>query len=169
MGLTAAYNAVVARPAEAILRTVENPAVTRIRPSGHEVIIDRDDFPPKSPRPGVPLRDLTFNIVLVVALFASSEKTFSNRNVVGFLLACILLYVTHVLALIVTIQSIYALKLGPWSLAKYGSFARNFWGTAEHFYRLVGMYAIGFASWWIFRPAGVALSRAKNPRRRKSR
>lgn len=166
-GLTPTYNAVVARPAEMILRVTERPPVTRIDVQGRGLIINREDFPPKSPRPGVPLSDLTFNVALVVALFAASRETFSNRNVVGFTLAMVVLYLTHIAGLVATIKSIYALKLGQWSVATYGPFARNFWGAAEHFYRLVGMYAFGFAVWWVFRPSGTP-ARLGRGRRRKS-
>ncbi len=42
-----------------------------------------------------------------------------------------------------------------WSKVHYSDFERNFWGVANHFYRLVLMYAIAFALWWIFRDKGV--------------
>ena len=50
----------------------------------------------------------------------------------------------------------------------YGDFARNFWGVASHFYRLVLMYAIAFALWWIFRDPAVEApaSAGKRPSRK---
>jgi hypothetical protein len=56
--------------------------------------------------------------------------------------------VTHVVALVCAVESLYALSLGAWSAARYGPLARNFWATANHFYRIAGMFAIPFGLWW---------------------
>ncbi|MBW3671999.1 MAG: hypothetical protein KY432_10065, partial [Acidobacteria bacterium] len=44
-----------------------------------------------------------------------------------------------------------ALQLGAWSEVHYGAFSRNLWGSLDHFYRIVGIYAIAFALWWLLR------------------
>jgi len=165
IALSSSYNPLVAGAAEALLRLSENPSVTRLRPEESEIIVDRDDFPPRSARPGVPLQDLTFNVILLIALFASSRETFSTRNVVGFGLACGILYVTHVFGLIAAVKSIYAVKLGAWSEAAYGPISRNVWSGASHFYRLVGLYAFAFAIWWVLRPEGIRLARRASKRK----
>ena len=168
-GISAPYHRIVAPPAEMILRATETPSVTRLEPREMEIIVNRDDFPVRSARPGVPMFDLTFNVILLFALFSASRETFSNRNVIGFLAACALLYVSHVGALIVTVKSIYAMKLGAWSTANYGAVARNVWAGTEHFYRVVGLYGIAFALWWILRPEGVALRLRGNRTRQRRR
>jgi hypothetical protein len=150
--LSPLYDRVIARGAEMTMRLFERPPVTRLRTGDDQyVTVDRSDFDPRSKRPAIPLRDLTFNFVLLTALFAYSRRPFSDRNIGGFLIACLLLAVTHIGAAITEVMSIYVAKLGLWSNVHYHSFARNFWGTANHFYRLVLMYAIAFALWWIFR------------------
>ena len=150
--LSPLYDGVIARAAEIAIRTFEKPAVTRLRPSEDQyVTVDRTDFDPRSKRPAIPLRDLTFNIVLLTALFAISKRPFSDRNIVGFLIAALILAVTHVFGAVAEVMSIYVAKLGLWSTVHYGSFSRNFWGVANHFYRLVLMYAIAFALWWILK------------------
>jgi hypothetical protein len=150
--LSPQYDRLIARCAEATLRTFEKPPVTRLRPGEDQyVTVDRTDFGPGSQRPAIPLRDLTFNFLLLTALFATGKRPFSDRNIAGFLIACVLLGLTHIGAAITEVMSIYVAKLGLWSNVHYGSFARNFWGVANHFYRLVLMYAIAFALWWIFR------------------
>lgn len=169
-GLAPAYASVMARSAEPVIRVFERPRVTRLRAEQREVIVDRIDFPPASPRPGIPADDLTFNFILFTTLFAAVRNTFSNRNVVSFLSGCVILYVTHVLGLIAEIESIYALKLGPWSVANYGPFARNFWGAAAHFYRLVGVYAFAFIIWWLLQPQqGDAVEPPSRSRGKKKR
>lgn len=155
--ITPLYDSLIAAGAEKTLNAFENPNVTRLRraPDGN-VTVDRMDFDPRSQRPAIPLRDLTFNFVLLTALFAVSPRPFSDRNIGGFVIASVILALTHVLGAVVEVQSIYALKLGNWSQMHYSGFERNFWGAANHFYRLVLMYAIAFALWWVFRGPGAA-------------
>jgi len=165
--LSPLYDGVIARAAEIAIRAFEKPAVTHLRPSEDQyVTVDRTDFDPRSKRPAIPLHDLTFNIVLLTALFALSKRPFSDRNIVGFLIAALILAVTHVFGAVAEVMSIYVAKLGLWSTVHYGSFARNFWGVANHFYRLVLMYAIAFALWWIFRGTDVG-PRVKSKSRRR--
>ena len=150
--LSPLYDRLIARGAEAALRAFERPAVTHLHTGDDQYVeVDRSDFDPRSKRPAIPLRDLTFNFVLLTALFATTRRPFSDKNIAGFLIACVILGFTHIGAAITEVMSIYVAKLGLWSTVHYGAFARNFWGVANHFYRLVLMYAIAFALWWIFR------------------
>lgn len=164
-GVSPLYDRVVAAGAELTLRTFESPKVTRLTANGTDVKVDRSDFDPRSPRPGLPVIDLTFNWVLLVALFAINARPFSDRNIFRFVLASLILYVTHVLALATEVMSIYVLRLGPWSRAKYGAFARNFWGTLNHSYRFVLMFAIVFGLWWALRPGEPAAAPTKQSRK----
>jgi len=164
------YDRFLAATAEATMRLVERPQITRLNAEGNLVSVDRIDFSPTSKHPAIPVDDLTFNFLLVTALFAASPRPFGDRNIGGFLVACVILSITHVFGLIAEVMSIYVLKLGAWSYAHYGDWARNFWGVAHHAYRLVLLYAFAFAVWWAFRPppglrvAGRGL-RAKKRRR----
>ena len=167
--LTPLYDRAVSATAAAVMRAFERPPVTRLRQAedGY-VTVDRSDFDPRSKRPAIPVRDLTFNFVLLVALFAASQRTMSDRNIGGFLAASAALALTHVAALIVTVKNIYASQLGPWSRVHYGAFERNFWGVSNHFYRLVLMYAIAFGLWWVLRDTGaIKPVKAKKPRKRR--
>lgn len=164
---SAPYGRMLAAVSEPLIRIAERPAVTRLIPVGTEMTIDRSDFPPASARPGLRLMDLTFNIVLLTTLFAASPQPFSNRNVTGFLLASLVLIPVHVAAIVVNVQSIYALQLGPWSERHYGPLARNFWGAAAHFYNLVGVFGAAFALWWLLRPSSVPLSKRPSHGRNK--
>jgi len=153
--LSPLYDRFIARATEMTMRTFERPPVTRLKVAeDHYVTVDRTDFDPRSKRPAIPLRDLTFNFLLLTALFAISKRPFSDRNIVGLLIAAAILAVTHVFGAVAEVMSIYVSKLGLWSTVHYGPIARNFWGVANHFYRLVLMYAIAFSLWWIFRSDG---------------
>ena len=166
--LTPLYDRVISASAEKTLRLFENPAVTRLRPAEDQfVTVDRQDFDPRSKRPAIPLRDLTFNIALLTALFAASKRPFSDRNIGGFFVAAACLALTHVLGMVAEVMSIYVAKLGMWSTVHYTDLERNVWGMANHFYRLVFMYAAAFALWWAFRDP--AAETAPVPRKKKKR
>ncbi len=54
----------------------------------------------------------------------------------------------HVLGLLLSVESTYAVRMGGWSSAHYGTAGYYFWMYAEIFYRLVGMFGAVFACWW---------------------
>ena len=155
--LTPAYDKFIAAGAEKVIRAFEKPKVTRLQMAEDKnVTVDRADFDPRSKRPAIPIRDLTFNIVLLTALFAASKRPFSDRNILGFVISLALLAVSHIFGAVVEVMSIYVAKLGMWSTVHYSDLERNVWGVLNHFYRLVLMYAIAFALWWIFRGPDTA-------------
>lgn len=165
--LSPLYDRAVAAGAQATLRAFENPEVTRLKVAEDNfTTVDRSDFDPRSKRPAISIRDLTFNIVLLFALFAASPRPFSDRNIGGFLVACAALALTHILGVVIEVKSIYVAKLGMWSTVNYSDFDRNLWGVLNHFYRLVLMYAIAFALWFMLRDASGAAAPAKKKRRR---
>lgn len=164
VALTPQYDRLVARGAEMTLRAFEKPPVTRLnRIDDKFTSVDREDFDPRSKRPGIQLRDLTFNFILLCALFAIHPRAISDRNILGFVLASLALVVTHIVAAVAEVMSIYVAELGPWSRVHYSDLERNVWGVASHGYRMVLMYAIAFGLWYAFR----APAEAEKPRREK--
>jgi len=147
-GATPWYDRLLAGAAEPVVRFLERPAATRLYAEGREIVIDRSDFPSNSARPGLPADDLTFNVGLFVALAATVRGLARDRGPGRFLLALALLFATHAAAVVVNVEFLYATQLGPWSEAHYGAAARNFWGTAAHFYRVVGIHAVALLLWW---------------------
>ena len=131
-GFNEPYNRFLAYVTEPLLRVAE-PA-TRLVPVEGEMTIDRTDFRSGSPRPGLATSHLTVNFILLAALFAINRKPLSTANVSAFLIASCILIVVHIAAIVTNVESIYALRLGPWSERHYGALARNFWGAAAHFY-----------------------------------
>lgn len=144
----APYHRATAAPAQFLIRLFESPAETSLEVSGPRVIVNRDDFPESSERPDIPAGDLDFNIVILTTLFAVAKRPLSDSNLKRFAAAAGILYATHVLALVFKVETLYAMNLGAWSAAHYGTVARNFWATGTHFYRVVGMFAIPFVLWW---------------------
>jgi glycerol uptake facilitator-like aquaporin len=174
MLLSPLYNRVLASAAGATMRLFEKPPVTHLVPAeDNYVTVDRSDFDPRSRRPAIPIDDLTFNFILLMALFAAEARPFADRNIGGLLIGCVILVVTHIAAVITEVMSIYVAKLGPWSLVHYSDVERNVWGVANHSYRVVLMYAFAFSIWWICRPTAIAAppdnpakKGGKKPRRR---
>ena len=166
IGLAEPYHRTLAAPAQALIRVFESPGVTRLRAENREVIVDREDFPPSSPRPGIPAQDLDFNVAILTALFATARRPFSDRSLRILAAALALLWGSHVVALVFSVESLYATELGPWSAAHYGTLARNFWATGHHFYRIAGMFAIPFVLWWAFTREGSGASTPAGGRHR---
>jgi len=145
------YEDLLALAAERVLRATESPSVTRLEAREGEILVNRADFPPAAPRPGLPAADLHFNFVLLVALFALDRHPLRPERVAALLAAAVLLFLVHVAALVVQVRSVYAASLGGWSAARYGSFWRQLWTGAFHFYQIAGRFAAPFAIWWPFR------------------
>ncbi|HKD16809.1 MAG TPA: hypothetical protein VKG23_02985, partial [Thermoanaerobaculia bacterium] len=112
---SAPYERAVAGTAQVLIRLFERPPVTTLSASGGEIRVDRSDFPPASPRPGLPAADLHFNFVLLAALFALDPRPLAPGRFGRFWLAAAALFVIHVLALASQVESIYATRLGEWS------------------------------------------------------
>jgi hypothetical protein len=147
-GFRAPYERLLASAGESVLRATERPSVTRLAAKDGEILVERADFPPDSPRPGLPAADLHFNFVLLAALFALDPHPLEGRRVGAFLIGCLVLFGSHVAALVFQVCSLYATDLGPWSAAHYGAAARNFWTGGFHFYEIAGRFAAPFAIWW---------------------
>jgi hypothetical protein len=141
---TPAYNAALAKAAT-IIRVDHRFADARITPVGRAVEV----FPPGAPSRSLPADQLTYNIILLAGLFATNRRFFRDRNMRNFAIAIGVLVLSHWLALITTIQADYAQRLGDWSEQHYGNIERFIWAECEYFYRLVGMFGIAFACWWI--------------------
>jgi hypothetical protein len=148
LAFSAPYEKTVAGAAEFLLRLFERPAVTSLVARAGEIFVDRSDFPPASPRPGLPAADLHFNFVLLAALFALAPHPLELRRFGRFWIAAGGLWAIHVLALVFQVEALYATRLGAWSDAHYGALARNIWAGGFHFYQIAGRFAAPFALWW---------------------
>ncbi len=163
LAFSAPYEKLVAASAGLLLRIFESPSVTSLTASGGEIHVDRADFPPASPRPGLPTADLDFNFVLLSALFAIAPHPLRPDRFARFWLAAAGLWAIHVLAVVFQVESLYAISLGPWSEAHYGVVARNFWAAGFHFYQIAGRFAAPFVLWWGFgRPEAEGTGKRKS-------
>lgn len=100
------------------------------------------------PQTKYPADQLTFNLILLVALFASNRRPFRDRNIVAFLISLAIILALQPPALLVTIETYYA-NFTKWGEPQYGNVAANVWLVLSMFWRLVGMFGAVFACWWI--------------------
>ena len=144
--VTPAYDAALAFGAQAMVRAdgrlgapnlVARDRVVDVRPSRRI-----------APEAVIPADQLTYNIVLLVALFSMQRGFLRDRNVVALAVALLLLIVTHVIALAVSIESTYAIRMSKWSEDHYSLMEQRVWVSIEFLYRIVGMFAIVFVCWW---------------------
>jgi len=134
-GLSVPYTHLLASLSEIVLRLGERPQVTTITTQGTLMIVDRSDVPssPSEMRFGVESTDLTFNLILLMTLFAASNRALSERNIFGFAGAAVALAFVHVAAVVSFVKADYCDGFGAWSTSHYGVVARHFWGAAPYF------------------------------------
>ncbi len=165
-GLTLPYNRLLAATAERAIQVFESPNRTDLRTKGREILIYRADVPGGSSRPGIPVYDLTFNVILLTVLFAVDRRPLANRNVAAYGVALLILFPTHVLALVAWTQDLYATRFGAIS-DRYSPFERSLWANAIYFYRLLGQFAIPLVLRWLLAPDPTAAFDAREPERKK--
>jgi hypothetical protein len=151
-GLSGPYNELIAAAAQPIVRTFERRPATRLHATEGNIVIERRDFARGAPRPALAAGNLTANIILLAALFATNTRARSKENLSAFALACLCLFVVHVLAVVVNVHSIYALDFGQWSEQNYGRVSRTLWEGATHFYTIAGAFGSAIALWWVLSP-----------------
>jgi hypothetical protein len=151
LALSRPYERILAAGAEFLIRAFESPAATRLEARPGEFVVRRSDWPPASPSPGLPADDLHFNFVLLAALFAAGGGAWRSGRVAAFGVACAVLFLVHLTALVFEVHAVYATRLGEWSQTHYGPFARNFWAAGYHFYVIAGRFAAPFVIWWPLR------------------
>ena len=132
--LTPVYNRFLLVSARNLLRITESPNVTDLpRRDTHFAYVQRLDFPPtKSLVHSFRVTDLHFHLVLLGALFLAVPGIRWQERLANLGWACLITVFFDIFLLFFYVKFVYATQLGDWSLAHYGSFARNFWGLGKH-------------------------------------
>ena len=153
-GLAVPYTSLIGSLSELALAIVEAPAVTQLTPQGTLLIADRSDLPASAEvRFAVESTELTFNVIVLMTLFAAASSPLAERNLLGLLGAAVVLVFVHVAAVMSFVEGHYATSLGDWSSSRYGFLSRHFWSAAPYFYGVIGVHGAPIALWWLFRPA----------------
>lgn len=147
---SAGYNAILATFAEPLLRVDSRLRGVEVLSSGQR-ILGRGDADPTVPGVVIPADQLTYNIVLLLGLFATNESALRDRGFPRLLIAMMVLFATHILAVVISLELTYATRTGGWGAVRYSPLAQDFWTALEYGYRLFGMFAIAFGLWWVTR------------------
>src|ERR1043166_3401353 len=152
--------AVLTQPFMNIDRRIADGSLVAV---GHTIVVQ--PLVASLPMATIPADQLTYNVILLVALFASNRAPFSDRNMKSFAIALAIVLLLHPIGLFVSIESTYAMQQGAWSGQPYGETAQRVWVNGEVFYRLIGMFGVVFAAWWL---AGADVIKPAWTRRRSS-
>jgi hypothetical protein len=140
-----AYNHVLSPATQLLLHVDRRLADAVLVPQERKIFITSAT---PLPTATMPTDQLTYNVILMLALFAMNDRPWRVANVRRLAIALVILFVSHCVGLIISIESTYAMRQGAWSDQHYGDAAANFWLTAELVFRIVGMFGVVFASWW---------------------
>lgn len=142
---TPAYNHVLAPTTQLLLHADRRLADAVLVPQERAIFVTSST---PLPTATMPADQLTYNIILLLALFAMNDRACRLANVRGLAIALVILFLSHCIGLIISLESTYAMRQGAWSEQHYGDAAANFWLTSELVFRIVGMFGVVFASWW---------------------
>jgi hypothetical protein len=142
-----AWNRALAVMARPLMKLDSRIAQTDLVAVGHTIVVQ--PLVASLPMATIPADQLTYNVILLVALFASNRAPFSDRNMKSFAIALAIVLLSHPIGLFVSIESTYAMQQGAWSDQHYGETAQRVWVNGEVFYRLIGMFGVVFAAWWL--------------------
>lgn len=160
--LTPAYNNVIAIAAQPLVRIDPRLRYVEVRGADERIQGRGNDEHPEMPRVLIPAGELTYNFVLFAGLFATSPNLFRDRNFRRLLIAVLILFATHVLAVAAALESTYATRIAGWSDLHYSPALQDFWSATEYGYRLAGMFGIAFGCWWLSAPSTDQKSRERS-------
>src|SRR5258708_9409873 len=142
---TPAYNRLLAPATQLFLHADPRLAAAVLVPQERKIFVTSST---PLPTATMPADQLSYNVILLLALFASNDRPWRLANLRGIVIALLVLFVSHCIGLVISIESTYAVRQGVWSDQHYGDAAANFWLTTELVFRIVGMFGVVFASWW---------------------
>ena len=148
--LRPAIDVTVAKMAQTLIRSFEYPKVTRLVVDDHRARFHRADFRSDSAIPTVSMTEITFNTIVLLALYLALPRPFSRHQLERLFMGWCVLCLSQSLNLVFHVKATYALGLGDWSQLHYSDFARNFWGYLRYFTDLPGRFSFPFLIWMGF-------------------
>ena len=142
-----ALDVAVAGFSQTLIRAFEYPRVTRLVVEDHRVQVHRSDFRSDSRIPTVPLTEINFNLIVLLALYLALPRPLSRRQLERLFMGLCVLYLTQAMNLLFHVKTLYAMGLGEWSQQNYSEFARNFFGFWRYFTDLPGRFSFPFLIW----------------------
>ena len=148
---TPLYNALLSVVAEPIVQVDSRLRNVDIMANDRRVVARGNEAEPSVPGVVIPADQLTYNVILLLGLFATNGRGLRDRGFLRLLIALGVLFATHVLALVISLELTFATRTGAWGATRYTPFAQDFWTAVDYGYRLFGMFGIAFACWWVAR------------------
>jgi hypothetical protein len=134
---------------------------------GLQIDSEGGQFPPMV----LPADQITYNIILFLALLATVRGLFRDRTVARLPISFLIMFAVHVLVFVIAIESFYATSPDNWSVVHFRDAERDIWLLTSLFIRTVGLLAASFLCWLFVRPSDKTPSETpvtKKPRRKKS-
>ena len=148
---TPLYNALLSIVAEPIVQVDSRLRNVDTLANGRRVMGRGNEAEPSVPGVVIPADQLTYNVILLLGLFATNKRWFRDRGFLRLLIALGVLFATHVFALVISLEVTFATRTGAWGATRYSPLAQDFWTAVDYGYRLFGMFGIAFACWWLAR------------------
>jgi hypothetical protein len=137
----------VAGLAQALIRAFEYPRVTRLVVQDHHVQMRRSDLRTDSKVPSVSMTEVTFNTIVLLALYLALPRPFSRRQLERLFMGWCVLCLCQSVNLVFHVKTLYAMGLGEWSRYHYSDLARNVFGVGRYFTDLPGRFSFPFLIW----------------------
>jgi hypothetical protein len=145
----------VAGLAQTLVRSFEYPRVTRLVVQDHHAQMRRTDLRTDSKVPTVSMTEVTFNTIVLLALYLALPRSFSRRQLERLFMGWCVLYLCQSVNLVFHVKTLYAMGLGEWSQHHYSDLARNVFGFGRYFTDLPGRFSFPFLIWLGFNWEGV--------------
>jgi hypothetical protein len=145
----------VAGLAQTLIRSFEYPRVTRLVVQDHHAQMRRTDLRTDSKVPTVSMTEVTFNTIVLLALYLALPRSFSRRQLERLFMGWCVLYLCQSVNLVFHVKTLYAMGLGEWSQHHYSDLARNVFGFGRYFTDLPGRFSFPFLIWLGFNWEGV--------------
>ena len=145
--LRPAIDTAVAGLAQTLIRSFEYPRVTRLVVEDHQAQMRRTDLRTDSKVPSVSMTEVTFNTIVLLALYLALPHPFSRRQLERLFMGWCVLYLSQSINLLFHVKTLYAMGLGEWSQHHYSDLARNAFGFGRYFTDLPGRFSFPFLIW----------------------
>ena len=145
--LRPAIDMAVAGLAQTLIRSFEYPRVTRLVIEDHQAQMRRSDLRTDSKVASVSMTEVTFNTIVLLALYLALPRPFSRRQAERLFMGWCVLCLSQSINLLFHVKTLYAMGLGEWSQQHYSDIARNIFGFGRYFTDLPGRFSFPFLIW----------------------
>ena len=142
---TPAYDTLLAVASTPLVHLDHRYRTASLLATGRSIRVTGRSIPPAT----VPVDQYTASGVLLLALFAMRRDLFHDRGIRAFAFSLLVVAVMHTLAVVIGMESTYAVRTPDWGDRNYSGTAQDFWQAAEFVYRIGAMFAVPFACYWL--------------------